>query len=410
MRPILPSWMRSRNCRPRLVYFFAMEITRRKLASIISFFARLASVSPFCTAETILRNSGMLRLEIMAISAMFALISITSSLRVLANSFQPFSFNRLTRRNQDTSNSFPIYCLRKLSRFILCREAKRNSFPSRVMSLRLRPYSWSTNSSILKLLSSIGFCSPGGLIIRSLTSCINLARRFSVAVVISSLFCAASSFLICIRDIFEDVFAISPKISRIFGRSASSIADRGTFPSASSESPSSSVSFSSESDRLASSFDFTEVGEAGPFVGPPKVPSRSITSLSNISSSVIDACQLLMAASVIGLSQMDPNIMFRPASIRFAIAISPSRERSSTLPISRKYILTGSSALPSSSSALGLSGWASFWSGVSCELSSVSSSSTSWIPSSENIVWISSIRSEEFCSVGRALLRSLMVT
>src|SRR5258708_15209136 len=36
---MLPSWIRSRNCRPRLVYFFAIEITRRRLASTISFLA-----------------------------------------------------------------------------------------------------------------------------------------------------------------------------------------------------------------------------------------------------------------------------------------------------------------------------------------------------------------------------------
>jgi hypothetical protein len=38
--------MRSRNCRPRLVYFFAIEITRRRLASIISRLARRALASP----------------------------------------------------------------------------------------------------------------------------------------------------------------------------------------------------------------------------------------------------------------------------------------------------------------------------------------------------------------------------
>jgi hypothetical protein len=43
---MLPSWIRSRNCRPRLVYFFAIEITRRRLASTISFFARRALASP----------------------------------------------------------------------------------------------------------------------------------------------------------------------------------------------------------------------------------------------------------------------------------------------------------------------------------------------------------------------------
>src|SRR5438874_12149425 len=39
INPIFPSWIRSRNDRPRLVYFFAMEITRRRLASTISVLA-----------------------------------------------------------------------------------------------------------------------------------------------------------------------------------------------------------------------------------------------------------------------------------------------------------------------------------------------------------------------------------
>ena len=43
---MLPSWIRSRNCRPRLVYFFAIEITRRRLASVISRLALRAFASP----------------------------------------------------------------------------------------------------------------------------------------------------------------------------------------------------------------------------------------------------------------------------------------------------------------------------------------------------------------------------
>ena len=58
---MLPSWIRSRNCRPRLVYFLAIEITRRRLASTISFLAWRASRSPFCTMCTILRNSPISR-------------------------------------------------------------------------------------------------------------------------------------------------------------------------------------------------------------------------------------------------------------------------------------------------------------------------------------------------------------
>ena len=58
---MLPSWIRSRNCRPRLVYFLAMEMTRRRLASTISFLAWRASRSPFCTALTMRRNSVISR-------------------------------------------------------------------------------------------------------------------------------------------------------------------------------------------------------------------------------------------------------------------------------------------------------------------------------------------------------------
>ena len=49
--------MRSRNCRPRLVYFLAIEMTRRRLASTISFLAMRASRSPFWTMLTMRRNS-----------------------------------------------------------------------------------------------------------------------------------------------------------------------------------------------------------------------------------------------------------------------------------------------------------------------------------------------------------------
>ena len=52
IRPMLPSWIRSRNCRPRLVHFSAIEITRRRFASTISFFAWRASRSPFYTTKS----------------------------------------------------------------------------------------------------------------------------------------------------------------------------------------------------------------------------------------------------------------------------------------------------------------------------------------------------------------------
>ncbi len=53
--------------------------------------------------------------------------------------------------------------------------------------------------------------------------------------------------------------------------------------------------------------------------------------------------QMMMAWKVSGLSQRPAIIASRPASMRLAMAISPSRESSSTEPISRRYMRTGSS-------------------------------------------------------------------
>ena len=64
--------------------------------------------------------------------------------------------------------------------------------------------------------------------------------------------------------------------------------------------------------------------------------------------------QMMMAWKVSGLSHSPAIIASRPASMRLAIAISPWRERSSTEPISRRYIRTGSSVRSDGSLALGL--------------------------------------------------------
>src|SRR4249919_728544 len=53
--------------------------------------------------------------------------------------------------------------------------------------------------------------------------------------------------------------------------------------------------------------------------------------------------QMMMAWKVSGLSQRPAIIASRPASMRLAMAISPSRESNSTEPISRRYMRTGSS-------------------------------------------------------------------
>ena len=87
--------------------------------------------------------------------------------------------------------------------------------------------------------------------------------------------------------------------------------------------------------------------------------------------------QMMMAWNVSGLSHRPAIIASRPASMRLAMAISPSRDNSSTEPISRRYMRTGSSVRSDGSffsvvaSALGLA------STSSPSLSSSSSSGSS---------------------------------
>jgi hypothetical protein len=113
-----------------------------------------------------------------------------------------------------------------------------------------------------------------------------------------------------------------------------------------------------------------------------------------------------MARIVIGFSQMPPIIISRPASIRLAMAISPSRDSSSTEPISRRYMRTGSSVRPISSSSRlpRTSPSPSSASGVAG--SSLSSFSITLTPISESIVIVSSICSEDTWSGGNAAFNS----
>ena len=112
----------------------------------------------------------------------------------------------------------------------------------------------------------------------------------------------------------------------------------------------------------------------------------------------------VISCAVTGLSHKPPIIETTPDSMRFAIAISPSRDKSSTLPISRRYILTGSSVRPVTSSSV--SSWLSVKSksdksGLTAVSSPVSASSASsslstmLIPISAIIVIVSSIWSED---------------
>ena len=66
-------------------------------------------------------------------------------------------------------------------------------------------------------------------------------------------------------------------------------------------------------------------------------------SRSRIFASASSSRQMMIAWKVSGISQRPAIIVSRPASMRLAMAISPSRDSSSTEPISRRYMRTGSS-------------------------------------------------------------------
>ncbi|MCY1238092.1 hypothetical protein D9M72_508110 [compost metagenome] len=55
---------------------------------------------------------------------------------------------------------------------------------------------------------------------------------------------------------------------------------------------------------------------------------------------------------VTGQAEIAITMSFRPASMRLAISISPSRVSSSTVPISRMYMRTGSVVRPNSESTV----------------------------------------------------------
>ncbi len=120
--------------------------------------------------------------------------------------------------------------------------------------------------------------------------------------------------------------------------------------------------------------------------------------------------QMMIAWKVSGLSQRPAIIASRPASMRLAIAISPSRDKSSTAPISRRYIRTGSSVRS-------MAHWLRIWPATRCGASmssfspsspprrprgrfssraSASSLSTTLIPMSESMARMSSICSDDF--------------
>ena len=136
---------------------------------------------------------------------------------------------------------------------------------------------------------------------------------------------------------------------------------------------------------------------------------------------------MMMAWKVSGLSHRPAIIASRPASMRLAMAISPSRDKSSTEPISRRYMRTGSSVRSAGSEAFLVSTGAGRgcstssppslsssspppWLSPGSAFSSTSSDSTTLMPISESCPNTSSIWSEVNSSDGRTWFSSSMVT
>ncbi len=150
----------------------------------------------------------------------------------------------------------------------------------------------------------------------------------------------------------------------------------------------------------ASGVEPSTEASSSPSMELPKVVSRSITSRSMMISSKSSSRQMVIAWKVRGLSHSPEIIVLRPASIRLAIAISPSRESNSTEPISRRYMRTGSSVRSrfSAEPAAAVTSREVFTSTISVDLassSSASSASITLMPISESIDITSSICSED---------------
>ena len=134
---------------------------------------------------------------------------------------------------------------------------------------------------------------------------------------------------------------------------------------------------------------------------------------------------MMTAWKVSGLSHRPAIIASRPASMRLAMAISPSRESSSTEPMSRRYMRTGSSVRSVGSArvcvtagTLGVVATARLVVGSSSSASSASwagassgsSLSTTVMPMSDSIDMVSSIWSGETSSEGSTALSASSVT
>ena len=130
---------------------------------------------------------------------------------------------------------------------------------------------------------------------------------------------------------------------------------------------------------------------------------------------------MMTAWKVSGLSHRPAIMASRPASMRLAMAISPSRDSSSTEPMSRRYMRTGSSVRSVGSARVWVTaGSCGAVTARDCSSSSESSSaasagaaasswsslSTTVMPMSDSIDMVSSICSDETSSEGSTAFSS----
>ncbi len=220
--------------------------------------------------------------------------------------------------------------------------------------------------------------------------------------------------------------SIAARLSVLSSSSSSKLSRLPDEPSPFSSSPSAEGSSSTSSSSLNETpavFSLISPSSSAPsssrFSGAgsfDSIASRSTISRSCMSPLFSAVDQSMIALKVSGLSQSPRIIVSRPASMRFAIAISPSRLKSSTAPISRRYMRTGSSVRSTVSFFFSIAGFdtepvpadTSTSSSTSCSASSCTSSSlsTMLMPMSEIADMMSSICSEDIWSCGSASLSS----
>ncbi len=107
---MLPSWIKSKNCKPRFVYFLAIEITRRKLASTISFFARRAFASPMLIRRLMSLIRSMLKPVLSSITHSFWMQRIISGF-TSSSLAECFSLAFISRSSHAESVSLLAKCL-----------------------------------------------------------------------------------------------------------------------------------------------------------------------------------------------------------------------------------------------------------------------------------------------------------